>query len=524
MRTLTLITAVVAIGTSSAVAQLPGDLDITFSTDGFVTTEIQPPSWDNAMCMALQPDGRILVAGTSTPPQIGGSYVLALARYMPDGTLDPSFDSDGKVTTAIGTMDDALYAIAIQQDGKIVVGGSSFENGSGYLFLVARYNADGSLDSSFNGVGWRIDDIGVGPEDRIFSIALQADEKIVVAGRASSGTHEDMALARYNPDGSLDNTFSGDGIIVSSVGSGNDEAYGMVVQPNGRIVIAGFSGDGTDDDFTLARFDADGALDPSFDSDGIVTTSFGPGIDRAFSIALQPDGRIVAGGMASNGPEINFALVRYGTDGDLDLTFSDDGKTINGFSALCFARSPALMPDGRITIGGTSGYGFMVALYNADGTPDISFSGDGVQSTSIEDSYGNAVAVQTDGKILLAGTANFPSDLNHFAVVRYITSLNIDVLELGGTHQAPLIYPNPIGLNTTLEYELRSSERITIRLEDLEGRTVKTYLNGTVQAAGPQRVALELSDAIAPGTYLLTISSAQGSASVQVVKELDRVG
>ena len=409
-------------------AQVSGDLDSTFSAEGIVNTDITPMSNDHGTCMALQPDGRMVVAGNSLANG-GNGYTVAVARYMPDGSLDNSFGTNGTVTTAVGPMDDGAHAVAVQPDGKILVGGASFDNGLGYLFLMVRYNADGTLDNSFSGDGWRTDNIGAGSEDRILSIAVQADGKIIAAGRAGNGTDQDIALARYNADGSLDNSFSGDGLLVAPVGPGNDEAIGVAVQPDGRILIAGYSGNGTDDHITLERFNADGTLDGTFGNGGGVTTSYGPEIDWAYALALQPDGRILAARGVMNGLQLNFAVLRYEANGILDNTFSSDGITVNTFSALCIARSLALLPDGRIVAGGTSGSSTMLAVYNADGTPDNNFSGDGVQShLEGANNYGNAVAVQADGRIVQAGTANFPNTLDDFLLLRYLNDLNIGVL------------------------------------------------------------------------------------------------
>ena len=191
----------------AALAQQPGDPDSTFASDGIVTTDFAPTGNDFGEAVAIQPDGKIVVAGTSFN---GSTYVFALARYSTNGDLDPTFGSGGRVTTAIGNMDDRATAVAIQPDGKIVAAGSSFTNGTGYGFALVRYNPDGSLDNTFSGDGIQHDDISAG-SDEAYSIALQPDGKIVLAGYANNGSsNDDFALLRYNPDGTLDNTFSGD--------------------------------------------------------------------------------------------------------------------------------------------------------------------------------------------------------------------------------------------------------------------------------------------------------------------------
>lgn len=507
--------------TTVANAQQSGDLDSTFSADGIATTDMQPPSSDGALCMALQPDGRIILAGSSQP-QVGGTISMALARYLSDGSLDPSFGTGGIVITTIGPMDDAISGIALQPDGKIVVGGSSWVNGSGYVAMVARYDSTGALDPTFSGDGWRTENIGAGSEDRIGSIALQANGRIVATGVAqSSGGDDDIALARYNTDGSLDTTFSGDGMLILPMGPGEDVAGGVAVQPvDQHIVITVYSSDGSIDDFTLVRFAPDGTLDPSFGTGGIVTTSFSAGVDRVGPIVLQPDGKIIAGGTVENGLQLNPALARYEADGDLDPSFDGDGMTTSLFSALGLIGSLALMPDGRIVAAGNSGTVFMLTVFNPDGSPDNTFSGDGALSMALGNyDYGNEVAVQPDGKILFAGYSNFNPTLNDFVVLRFHTDLSIGVLEFGGSHAAPLVFPDPISDEATLRFTLERPERLSVHLVDDAGRTVHRFVDGRNFTAGPQQLTLRFADGIAAGSYVLVISGEAGSTSVRVVKE-----
>lgn len=519
MRTLCISVAVLALLSMNVVAQVSGDLDSTFSADGIATTDVQPPSSDGALCMALQPDGRIIVAGSSIP-QVGGTTSLALARYLPNGSLDPSFGTGGTVTTAVGVFDDVIHAIALQPDGKIVVAGTTWTNGLGYEFLVARYDSTGALDPSFSGDGIQVNDLGTGSEDRAGAVAIQPNGKIVVAGFAQNAD-EDMLVCRYNSDGSFDTSFSGDGHVTIGFSTNNDRAGGLVIQPDGMIAIAGYTNSGSDGDFALVRLTTAGIPDTGFGTNGTVFTSFGPGIDQGACLLLQPDGKLVAGGVASNGLQLNPALARYEPDGDLDPSFDGDGLMTSLFSSFGSFGSVALLPDGRIVAGGNSGSILLLSVFNPNGSPDNSFSGDGALSMALGTyDYGTEVAVQADGKILLAGYSNFSATLNDFVVLRFHTDLSIGVLEFTGMETAPLIYPNPIGDQATLRYALKSSERITMRLTDAHGRVVMTFLDGVTQSAGEQRVELQLPQTLATGSYLLTIAAADhGTVSVRMVKE-----
>ena len=380
----------------------PGDLDTSFGTDGKVTTDFGAS--DRANAVAVQADGKIVVGGES-------NFNFALARYNTDGSLDTSFSTDGKVTTDFGSSERG-YAVAVQSDGKIVVAGEG-ANASDQDFGLARYNTDGSLDTSFDTDGKLITNIG-SSDDLAFAMAVQSDGKIVAAGRSSNGSNYDFALARYNANnGSLDTSFSTDGKVTTAIGSGNDYGYAMAVQSDGKIVVAGISNNGNNDDFALARYNTDGSLDTSFGSNGKVTTAIGSGDDDALAVAVQSDGKIVVAG-SSDG---HFALARYNADGTLDTSFSTDGKVTTSFGTSNEgAQAVAVQSDGKIVAAGRTSTHIALVRYNADGSLDTSFSSDGKVTTAIGGTGDRAyaVALQSNGKIVVAGQGN-----NDFALARY---------------------------------------------------------------------------------------------------------
>ena len=217
----------------------------------------------------------MIVAAGFASIDVSGLYEFALTRYNTDGSLDTSFDGDGKVTTAIGSSYAVAYSVAIQADGKIVAGGYSADASDHDVFTLARYNPDGSLDTSFDGDGITTTTIMGSVGAVVFSVALQADGKIVAAGYTTNGIQTDFALARFNPDGSLDAGFGDDGTLSTSIGSENDAAASVAIQADGKIVAAGSSDSGGYGRFALASYNTDGSLDSSFDGDGMLTTSFG---------------------------------------------------------------------------------------------------------------------------------------------------------------------------------------------------------------------------------------------------------
>lgn len=398
-----------------------GDLDPSFGTGGIGTVPIGPGD-DQIQGVALQPDGKIVAVGYS---HNGSNYDFAVARFHPDGTLDTSFGAGGKVTTALGSSDDQASSVALQADGKIVVAGYT-KSGKSWDFAVVRYNANGTLDPSFSGDGIQITALS-SANDQARSVALQVDGKIVVAGYSrGSGNNNDFALVRYNPDGALDTTFTGDGIQITPIGSSDEQINSVMLQPDGKIVAAGYGNFGGQYDFIVARYQADGTLDPSFSGDGIQTTVIGPGTDIACSVALTADGKIVVAGYSTIGDSPVFVLARYNANGTLDLSFSGDGMQTTAVGAVSRGFAVAVQADGKIVVVGSSSATLggndclTLVRYNSDGTLDPSFSGDGIQTTVIgsSSSIGFSAALQADGKIVVGGHSGNGRDLD-FVLARY---------------------------------------------------------------------------------------------------------
>jgi uncharacterized delta-60 repeat protein len=311
-----------------------------------------------ANAVVVQDDGKIVVVGNAFGPMFSEDF--AIARYNPNGSLDTSFSGDGKQTASFLTTAEA-NGVAIQGDGKIVVVGIGVDNiNGGSEGAIARYNPNGTLDTSFSGDGTQTADFGLGEGAQATGVAIQGDGKIVVVGSAgATSTSQDFAVARYNPNGTLDTSFSGDGTQTTDLG-GSDGAADVALQGDGKIVAVGEAEPGTSgDDFSLVRYKADGSLDTSFSGDGEQTTDFGFGADdKANAVAVQGDGKIVAAGYASGGATgADFALARYNPNGSLDTTFSGDGKRRTSFGGDDMANGVALQVDGRIVAVGR-GLGF----------------------------------------------------------------------------------------------------------------------------------------------------------------------
>jgi uncharacterized delta-60 repeat protein len=338
---------------SSSALAAAGSLDATFDGDGRVITDLGSPE-EGAEQLAIQPDGKIVVVASSRDQD---TFVTTwvLIRYDSSGALDPTFDGDGILVVHGMTPND----VAVQSDGKIVVAGlANIDLGDAVAtdFAVARFNPGGTPDTTFSDDGIATADFN-GGEDIGLAVALQTDGKIVVVGStAPNFTGRDFAIARFNDGGTLDTSFSGDGLLRMSLFGGNDRANAVAIQTNGRIVVAGETHGAFDSsDFGLARFRADGRRDLSFSGDGKLRTSFGP-FDRAFDVGLQADGKIVAGGSAYGRPAgVDFALARYTPRGRLDPTFSKDGKQRTDFTGgNDEAHGLVIQPNGRIVLSGSA--------------------------------------------------------------------------------------------------------------------------------------------------------------------------
>jgi uncharacterized delta-60 repeat protein len=430
-------------------AQTPGSLDLTFDGDGKVLTNVGN-SFDAATAVAIQSDGKIVVAGVSNN---GTNIVFALARYTTDGSLDNTFDTDGLVTTAIGNLDDWCYSVAIQSDGKIVAAGASL-SGSTNDFAIVRYNTDGSLDATFGTLG--IVTTPMMGENQGKSVVLQPDGKIVVGGHSSNGFDLDFALARYNVDGSLDPTFDTDGIATTDIGSSDDYGNAIALQSDGKIVISGYSSIGSNVNFSLARFNSNGSMDNTFDGDGTTNTSIGVSSSAAYSIAIQNNGKIVVAGKTQVDNNAKFALARYNTNGSLDNTFDTDGIAITAIGVLSDQGSfVAAQEDGKILLAGDTDNGtdadFALVRYNGNGSLDNTFGGDGIVTTSLGmyHDYATALAIQSDGKIVAAGFAS--ESTTSFALVRYNNVVGVGIGEASNASNEIEIYPNPFSSYATIE-------------------------------------------------------------------------
>ena len=412
-------------GSASAAA---GDLDSSFSGDGVSVTTFRD-SYGVAKAVAIQPDGRIVVAG-SMHRNASIRSDFALARLTTSGSLDRTFAGNGRLRTDFGGRYDDALAVAIQADGKIVAAGSAV-GGVGDGMAIARYNADGSSDTTFSRNGKRV--IHVGPANTAYDLALEADGDIVLAGTDG----KDFVLVRLFSDGAVDRSFGRRGIVRTDFNGFADVARAVAIAPDGSIVAGGWAqAESSRTDFAVARYDEGGRLVKSFGLGGRVTTDFLSYEDGITDLALDRTGDIVVSGSVGEFPgdadqSTDVGLARYDAHGSLDASFGDEGTVRTDFGSFFDqAEGMALSRDGRIVVashlyhdGASSA---AAARYEADGELDPSFGEGGIADSAAPvsgDDVGG-VALQSDGSIVVATGASIsdPSTSFGFLVARFLTS------------------------------------------------------------------------------------------------------
>ncbi|HWA12369.1 MAG TPA: DUF4347 domain-containing protein, partial [Burkholderiales bacterium] len=409
-----------------------GALDRAFSGDGLATADFSTN--DQARGIALQADGRILVAGEGYNG--GAAQEFLVARFNADGTPDTGFGDAGHAFTAFGPSPSTVAGMALQADGGILVAGSGNSTGT-QDFQLVRYNDDGSLDTGFGTNGKVSTDLD-GFDDVAHGVLLQADGRILVYGESFG----DLALMRYNADGSNDGSFGSNGrVFTPPPGGYSAVANAAAQQADGRIVVAGAANlDGFSSDAAVARYSDTGALDPTFGSGGFVTVDFGlfGYDDMAAAVAIQDDGRILLAGKVYdyNSGTWDILLARLNADGTRDNSFGTDGRVTTGFGDFDVgfsqeeARSLLLQPDGGIVVVGEQQGDLVVLRYEADGTLDTGFGNGGVLSADFGlYDFAAGAALRPDGHVVVAGTATTDAGTD-FALVdvgpRYINDQRVN--------------------------------------------------------------------------------------------------
>jgi len=473
-----------------------GILDVNFGTNGIVKTDINN-LFDAFSAVTVQNDGKIIVIGhTSTASTANKESIIV--RYNADGSLDTSFGTNGIIIAAFSTAFDSLNAVEIQDDGKIIVAGIN-----GIDFVVARYTTDGVLDTTFgtNGVvftNYR-ELAGVTSDDRARCIAIQKDGKILVGGRAILfGTYY-YAIVRYNADGTIDTSFGDNGRIIDHAHGGYKQINDLIVTSEGKIYAVGemaVSQNSSYNSQCIARFNSDGSLDLDFAING--RRFFDLNSNSGFeAMQQQPDGKFVIVGNLG----VRVTVVRVSENAVLDDSFSDNGRDDPPLGTSSnFGKSISVLSDGRILVSSSinstsNGNSSSVVVYLPNGELDSTFADNGISNYAIGDGYqgGGFSAVQPDGKILVGGDFNDSTTNTTDLYLYRLTSavLSTDPFEMNN-HEVTLS-PNPVSDSLNLKMNLKTDNVVNIDLYDITGKKLTTLLENKLITAGDHTINFDVS-------------------------------
>ncbi len=513
MRKLQILCLVLGLCFSVYLQSQEGILDISFGNNGLIITDVNTSN-DVAQDMLVQADGKIIVAGYTSD---GIKDFFCLMRYNIDGSKDFDFGDNGIVVTEFASTSVGA-SMAIQTDGKILLGGHTW-GGEANGFALARYHSNGSLDTDF-GIMGKVTTLFPNFNAIGRSIAIQADGKIILGGRVYTLNNDadDFAIARYFSNGTLDSSFGENGMVTTSFGPFTmDWLNDLELQADGKIIAAGFTGSS----FAMARYLVDGSLDSLFGIDGLLITNF-EGTEHGVisSIKLLSQGNILAAGFIRDSFS-NFALMQYRSNGDVDESFGTNGILITTVSDQSDGiNAIKIQDDGKIIAGGTAYTDthnqFKLARYHSDGSLDVSFGENGITNAfNSIDGQLTDIALQTDGKILACGFSQvFPYD---FILSRY-TSNVVGIKEVSTFPGTVTLYPNPVQDFVMLDYQLNTFCNISIDLLNAEGKLLENIMDNESCSMGQNINLIDLSE-LPSGTYFVAVRVLDKVYSYEVVKQ-----
>ncbi|MGJ8746083.1 T9SS type A sorting domain-containing protein [Polaribacter sp.] len=460
-----------------------GILDPTFGTNGIAITEVSNNLInDGGKSVLVKDDGTILVTGYTT--NANGNSDFALVQYDSNGILDSSFGTNGIAVLDINGFDEEASFSLLQSDGKIITVGHT--TNSNKDIIVARFNSNGTLDTTYAINGLFTYDSGA--DDFGKKVAILPDNKIFIGCEISSN----YGIIKISETGTVITSFGTNGITTTDLGS-VDSLRDLKLQSDGKILIAGTSGkndigDGDVYDKALIRHNSDGSLDNTFNSTGIIFTSFESGKnDGGYAINIQPDGKIIINGSSEDNQGYdNIALTRYNTDGSIDESFGTNGTTFTNYSDYDFSFTSLIQTDGKIILGGyfinvtTLQRDLILLRYTNNGILDNTFGNNGITTTDLNNNsrdFGFSLAFQSNNKILFAGYTKENGNTYDFAIARYIIDSSLGTDDLINNSKNYLIYPNPVAESITIINKNFSSEKIDIEIYSIDGKKLKSISN-----------------------------------------------
>lgn len=463
-----------------------GSLDHNFGNQGKLISDFG--SDERSRDIAIQNDGKILLAGEIFN---GLDFDIVVVRYNPNGSLDTSFNKTGKVITDAESSEFAK-SISIQSDGRIVVGGIRYNDNNADIILI-RYNPDGSIDKSFDTDGKVITDLGF--DEQTKDLSIYPNGKIVLGADYYDTAQSDIAILRYNIDGSLDKSFNATGIVFFD--TGYDEYIGALnLQGDDKILVTGNQYKGTRSDILTTRINTDGKPDIGFNVFGYVTTDLNLGRGLGTSVVQQMDGKILVSGIGDNsfGTNLRNALIRYLPSGMLDTTFGTRGIVYTVLSQIDFSNDAIIQKDGKILVAGASYNGanldIVVLKYNSNGSLDNTFNLNGIKQIDFSAYYANSITINEDGNIYICAESE-AYEFNDFVLLSISNSISNTSTSIGvQLIESVAANPNPCSNQTTLQFSnildhatieiWNSNAQMVKKVEDVSGLQYRINLDNLI--------------------------------------------
>jgi len=499
-----------------------GMLDPTYGNNGLSVIKNVGDKSDLPATMFITSDGKNVQVGSAATDS--NTHYL-LVRRNEDGTLDKTFGSGGIALADVNGRDGTASSAVELPNGKyMLVGNSLMKNFSKYTTVLMRFNRNGTVDSSFGTNGSILYSVGDDySNDYPSALLLQPDGKLIATGYTAVSCQYVFFAARFLPNGIRDTSFGRNGKKIIPIGNGTLFGNNGALQDDGKIIIIGSVQNTTDYefDYAMVRLNTDGSLDQTFGANGKVITDFGGNNDFAYGIALQPDKKIIVAGYYNAGNFANAGIIRYNNDGGIDKSFGKSGRaigTLGNASINCF--SVALQPDNKIVGGCTawylSGTNADYALYRFDsnGKPDSSFGNNGAVITSVTNGLDavNTVRTNAKGKILVAGSSQNKTGISKLSEAQYLTAYssftnaavlsNSNVSGESGNAKTLIVYPNPAKNCLNLKASWKANEQVNISVYNSEGEML---LNKKYSISGTEILKITLAPNWTSGSYYIKV-------------------
>lgn len=506
-------------------AQL-AEVDVSFGENGFIQQNMVDSNGGNLeselSSLILQPDGKIVSAATFHLHGTQNRYLLH--QYNSDGSLNTSFGTGGFVQSEINQI---VKDVKMQSDGKFVIMGYEKSNMPDNYYVV-RFNANGSVDETF------ISDSPVSDYIGITALEIQQDDKILVTQVTGAIGERISKLIRYNANGTRDLTFGNNGEVLVSVGGWQVKPLDIVVQINGKIILAGEVGEYSNMDIGIIRYNANGTLDTTFDGDGKKIFDFGS-YENFRSLAVNKDGKILfVEGFTLSDEQYVMRMIRLNSDGNYDFSFGGGGvQDVSAFFSdignLKFFESGKILASGTYKVSENptpdteaNPYGSIVGLLESNGNPDVAFGHGGFLKT-IFSGYrvlNNKMAVQPDGKIVMGITycESWFSCHPHTALLRYSPETTLAVTKPVWNDKF-IVYPNPLNDGPLLvDFNLEDQIVLSVSLYDCYGKKIASLLDKKEFEKGINTQKMDLPTPLAEGVYFLKITDGTNTTTIKLIK------